>query len=315
MSALVVLSSFLASAVEWVEALTIVLAVGLVRGWRNALLGAALAFVALLVLVGVLGTAVGGAVSLPLVRTLVGVFLLLFGLKWLHKAILRSSGRVALHDEEKAFAETRDELERGGQLQWAGATTAFNGVFLEGLEVVFIVIALGGLNSVPAATVGALVALAAVTVAGVALRRPLTRVPENALKYVVGIMLTSFGTFFAGEGIGVEWWHDDLALLVLVAVYGIASLALVWILRHPVTLAETRLFVVRAARAVVGEVWGLFVGDGPLAIACLAVVAVVAVFTDRVAGQAQLAGVLLVAGVILSVAIGLADAFQTRPRS
>src|SRR5262249_42447706 len=134
-------------------------------------------------------------------------------------------------------------------------------------------------------------------------------------KYVVGIMLTSFGTFFAGEGIGVEWWHDDLALLVLIAVYGLASLALVWILRHPVTLAQTRLFAVRAARAVVGEVWGLFVGDGPLAIACLAVVAVVAVFTDRVAGQAQLAGVLLVAGVILSVAIGLADAFRAQPRS
>ena len=284
MSALVVLSSFLAAGVEWVEALTIVLAVGLYRGWRNAALGMALAFAALLVLVAVLGTAVGGIVSLPLARTLVGVFLLLFGLKWLHKAILRSSGLKALHDEEAAFAETRDQLERQGALHWVGVSTSFNGVFLEGLEVVFIVIALGGLNSVPAATIGALSALAVVGVAGVALRQPLTRVPENAMKYAVGIMLTSFGTFFVGEGIGVVWWRSDLSLLAIVAVYALASLALVWALRHPVPVGETRLAVVRAARAVVTEVWGLFVGDGPLAIACLAVVAAVAVFTDRAAG-------------------------------
>jgi uncharacterized membrane protein len=311
MSALVVLSSFLAAGVEWVEALTIVLAVGLFRGWRNAALGMGLAFAALLALVAVLGTALGGAVvSLPLARTLVGVFLLLFGLKWLHKAILRSSGLKALHDEEAAFAETREQLVRQGPLHWVGVSTSFNGVFLEGLEVVFIVIALGGLNSVPAATIGAVAALAVVAVAGVALRQPLTRVPENAMKYVVGIMLTSFGTFFAGEGIGVVWWRADLSLLPLIAVYALASLALVWALRHPVSIGETRLGVVRAARAVVTEVWGLFVGDGSLAIACLAAVAAVAVFVDRVAGQAQLAGVLLVAGIILSVAIGLSGSFQ-----
>jgi Ca2+/H+ antiporter, TMEM165/GDT1 family len=310
MSALVVLSSFLAAGVEWVEALTIVLAVGLFRGWRNAVLGMALAFAALLALVAILGTAVGGVVSLPLARTLVGVFLLLFGLKWLHKAILRSSGLKALHDEEAAFAETREQLERqGGTARWVGVSTSFGGVLLEGLEVVFIVIALGGLNSVPAATAGALSALAVVAVAGVALRRPLTRVPENAVKYVVGIMLTSFGTFFAGEGIGVVWWHSDLSLLVLVAVYGLVSLGLVWALRRRVPAGETRLVVVRAARAVVTEVWGLFVGDGPLAVACLAAVAGVAVFTDR-AGQAQLAGVLLVAGVVLAVVIGLAGPFR-----
>src|SRR5215469_404149 len=289
MSALVVLSSFLAAGVEWVEALTIVLAVGLFRGWRNALLGTALAFAALLALVAILGTAVGSVVSLPLARTLVGVFLLLFGLKWLHKAILRSSGLKALHDEEAALAETREQLERQGTVHWIGVGTSFNGVFLEGLEVVFIVIALGGLNSVPAATVGALAALAVVAVAGLGLRQPLTRVPENAMKYVVGIMLTSFGTFFAGEGIGVVWWRSDLSLLPLIAVYGLASLALVWALRHPMPLGQTRVVVVRAARAVVTAV---------------------AVFTDRVAGQAQLAGALLVAGVVLAVVIGLAGSFQ-----
>src|SRR5205085_9283011 len=184
----------------WVEALTIVLAVGLSRGWRTALTGTALAFLALLLLVALIGTAVGSAVSLTLVRTLVGVFLLLFGLRWLRKAVLRSAGLLALHDEAEAFADTRERLEREGALHWAGLSTAFSGVLLEGLEVVFIVIALGGLGSLPAATLGALAALGVVAVAGVALRQPLTRVPENALKYAVGIMLTSFGTFFAGEG-------------------------------------------------------------------------------------------------------------------
>ena len=312
MSALVVLSSFLAAGVEWVEALTIVLAVGLFRGWRSSLTGAGLAFGALLALLAVLGVAVGSSLSLTLVRTVVGLFLLLFGLKWLHKAILRSSGLKALHDEEAAFAETRDQLARAGSLHWVGVGTAFNGVFLEGLEVVFIVIALGGLNSVPAAAVGALAALGTVAGAGAALRRPLTRVPENALKYTVGVMLTSFGTFFVGEGIGVRWWGDDAALLPLVAAYGLASLALVWALRHPPAIragaAGDR--ATRAARAAAAEVWALFVGDGPLAIACLAAVAAVAVFTERAAGRAQLAGVLLVAGIILAVGIGLSSSFQ-----
>jgi uncharacterized membrane protein len=308
---LVVLSSFLAAGVEWVEALTIVLAVGIVRGWRSALLGTALGIVALVVLVSVLGVAIGSVVSLTLVRTVVGVFLLLFGLRWLHKAILRSSGLKALHDEEAAFAETREELERAGSVHWVGIGTAFNGVLLEGLEVVFIVLALGGLNSISAATAGALASLATVVVAGVALRRPLTRVPENALKYVVGIMLTSFGTFFAGEGIGVQWWHADLVLLPLIAAYGLTSLLLVWTLRHPPDLDRVSVPAVRAARAVVAEVWGLFVGEGPLAIACLAAVAGVALFVDRTTGRADLAGVLLVAGVILAVVIGLSASFRS----
>jgi hypothetical protein len=196
-------------------------------------------------------------------------------------------------------------------VSWAGTGTAFNGVFLEGLEVVFIVIALGGLHSVPAATSGALGALVLVVVAGAVLRHPLTRVPENLLKYVVGIMLTAFGTFFAGEGVGVRWWHDDLVLLPLIASYGLASLALVWLLRRQPILGGAPGRTGRAVRAVVGEVWGLFVGDGPLAIAGLAVVLAVAVFVDRATGQAQLAGALFVAGVIVAVVIGLAGSFRT----
>ena len=315
MSALVVVSSFLAAGVEWVEALTIVLAVGIVRGWRSALLGTALAGAALLALLGVFGVAVATSMSLTLARTLVGVFLLLFGLKWLHKAILRSSGLVALHDEAAAFEETRRELEGGAGLHWVGVGTAFNGVFLEGLEVVFIVIALGGLDGLGAASTGALASLAIVVVAGAALRRPLTRVPENALKYVVGVMLTSFGTFFVGEGIGVEWWRDDLALLPIIAVYGAASVALVRVLRRPPTIASTRAPVIRAARAVAGEVWGLFVGDGPLAIASLAVVLGAALFVDRLGGRGPLAGLLLVLGVLLAVAIGLGGSFGAAARS
>ena len=314
MTALVAISSFLAAGVEWVEALTIVLAVGIVRGWRSALLGTALAVAALLALVGVFGAAVATSVSLTLARTLVGVFLLLFGLKWLHKAILRSGGLVALHDEAAAFEETRRELQQRQSLHWVGVSTSFNGVFLEGLEVVFIVIALGGLNGLGAASAGALASLAAVVVAGVVLRQPLTRVPENALKYTVGIMLTTFGTFFVGEGIGVRWWRDDLALLPLIAVYALASAALVWALRRPPAIASTRALAVRAARAVVSEVWGLFVGDGPLAIAGLAAVLAAAVFVDRVGGRGQLAGVLLVLGVLLAVVIGLGGSFQAAAR-
>ena len=311
MSVLVVVSSFLASGVEWVEALTIVLAVGLARGWRSALAGTGAALVALLALVAIFGVAVGGVVSLSLVRTLVGVFLLLFGLKWLHRAILRAAGLKALHDEELAFQETRVELERAATARWLALGTAFNGVFLEGLEVVFIVVALGGLNSVPSAAAGALGALLAVAGAGVGLRRPLTRVPENALKYTVGIMLTTFGTFFVGEGVGVRWWRDDVSLLPIMAAYAVASLLMVQALRRPPALAATRAGAWRALRAVAAEVWGLFVGDGPLAVACLAVVAAVALFADRVAGQRELAGVLLVGGVVLAVAIGLGGAFRT----
>src|SRR5437588_6539 len=154
---LIVVATFLAAAVEWVEALTIVLAVGMFKGWRNAITGTLLGVVALVAITGAFGFAINSHIDLALVRTLVGVFLLLFGLKWLHKAILRSSGLKALHDEAKAFLETEEEL-RSARSQWTGIATAFNGVLLEGLEVVFIVVAVGGLNgnSYLSPTVGAI---------------------------------------------------------------------------------------------------------------------------------------------------------------
>src|ERR1035437_1027277 len=168
---LIVAATFLAAAVEWVEALTIVLAVGMFRGWRNAIVGTVAGLVALAILTIGFGLAINSHIDLALVRTLVGVFLLLFGLKWLHKAILRSSGLKALHDEAKAFEATKQMLvasngNRRSGLDGVGVSTALSGVFLEGLEVVFIVIALGGLKNVSAAAIGAAASLVVVVGAG-----------------------------------------------------------------------------------------------------------------------------------------------------
>jgi Ca2+/H+ antiporter, TMEM165/GDT1 family len=311
---LVVLATFIAAAVEWVEALTIVLAVGLFKGWRSAFAGTIAGLLVLSLITVAFGVAITSHVDIALVRTVVGVFLLLFGLKWLHKAILRSSGLKALHDEAKAFEATKQLLAATGGppstgIDKVGFTTALSGVFLEGLEVVFIVIALGGLHSVPAATIGAGASLVVVIAAGIVFRAPLTRVPENTMKYVVGILLTSFGTFFAGEGIGVAWWHDDVVLLPLIAVYGAGSLAAVWVLRHPGAVTVEVRFL-RSVRAALSEVWGLFVDEGALAIATIAVLLGAAVFVDHFSSQRGVAAVLLVIGVFVAVAISLSGAIK-----
>jgi uncharacterized membrane protein len=310
MSWLVVLSTFLAAAVEWVEAFTIVLAVGMFKGWKSAWTGAAAAAVILLAVVAAFRSTVG---SFPIgtAQTVVGVCLLLFGLRWLHKAILRSAGLKALHDEAESFEETRARLGPGGgataALDWGGVATAFNGCVLEGLEVIFIVIALGGLKSVGAASIGAVAALAAVLVVGVALRAPLTKVPENTMKYVVGLMLSAFGTFFAGEGVGVAWWHDDVSILVLIGGYAVVSLALVRRLQSPPRLQTGG--ALRVPKAIVEEIWGLFVGEGILAILTIAVVLAIAVFTERL-GHDDLAAWLLALGVVAAVAVALADSLR-----
>src|SRR5260221_13960059 len=255
---LVAAITFVAAAVEWVEALTIVLAVGLSRGWKSALLGTILAFAALVGLVLIFGVALTAIIPVAVGRALVGMFLLLFGLKWLHKAILRSSGLKALHNEAAVFEKEKAYLlEHGGvvkdRIDTVGTLTSFNGVFLEGLEVVFIVIALGS-TSINGAVLGAILSGLVVIFLGVIFRAPLTRVPENVMKYVVGIMLTAFGTFFAGEGVGVEWWHADLSLIGLVGFYAIGSVVLVQILRRP---PPNRLHpppgITKAGRAVASE--------------------------------------------------------------
>jgi uncharacterized membrane protein len=226
------LAAFLASLVEFVEALTVVLAVGTVRGWRPALTGTGLALAVLLILVIILGPALTH-IPLDLVQFVVGTLLLLFGMRWLRKAILRAAGVIALHDEEAAFAHETQTMRQHGRNLSAGldrvaVAAAFKIVMLEGIEVVFIVIAIGaaGQMLLPA-SVGALAALAVVITLGIVVHQPLARVPENTLKFAVGVLLSAFGTFWADEGIGVLWPGGDTALLVLIAVFLVMALVLV----------------------------------------------------------------------------------------
>jgi uncharacterized membrane protein len=225
-----VLAAFLASLVEFVEALTIVLAVGAVRGWRGALGGTGLALLVLLALVAVLGPALT-SIPLELVQLGVGTLILMFGMRWLRKAVLRSAGVIPLHDEEAAFAkETASLRGLGGIGQgWDGVAvrTAFNITMIEGVEVVFIVVAMGAAGGgllVPA-SLGALAALLVVVALGLALHRPVAMIPENTLKFVVGVLLCSFGTFWVGEGMGLAWPGEDLAIPALNAGFLAAAVA------------------------------------------------------------------------------------------
>jgi len=222
-------SAFLASAVEFVEALTIVLAAGVTRGWRSALTGLAAATVALAVIVAALGPALT-LIPISALRLVVGALLLAFGLQWLRKAILRASGYKPLHDEAAIFARELEEARtaEGGQragLDWYGFTLAFKGVLLEGLEVAFIVVTFGSAQGrIDLAALGAGGALVLVVIVGV-----LVRVPENTLKFAVGVMLTTFGIFWATEGAGAHWPGDDASLpvvLVFVIALSAASVAL-----------------------------------------------------------------------------------------
>jgi uncharacterized membrane protein len=232
-----VLASFLASAVEGVEALTIVLAAGVTRGWRSALIGVGLALVILAAVAAVLGPALT-VIPIDTLRLVVGALLLVFGLQWLRKAILRASGYKATHDEaaiyqkELAAAQTTDRGKRAG-LDWYAFTLSFKGVLLEGLEVIFIVVTFGATaKNVALAAVGAGAAVVLVVIVGIAVHRPLTRVPENTLKFAVGLLLSSFGTFWAAEGAGVTWPGKDAAILGILAVLVVVSFGYVAALRR-----------------------------------------------------------------------------------
>ena len=236
-NAFLFLSAFLASAVEMVEALTIVLAAALARGWRSSLAGVGAATLALAAITAVLGPALT-AIPLNALRLVVGGLLLVFGLQWLRKAILRSSGYKALHDEAESFREERERAAAAGatgreRVDWYSFTVAFKGVLLEGLEVVFIVLTFGAAQgSIWLAAVAAAAALIVVVVTGVLVRRPLERVPENTIKYAVGLLLSTFGVFWSGEGAGVDWPGGDLAILGILAFLGLVSLLYVNRLRH-----------------------------------------------------------------------------------
>jgi Ca2+/H+ antiporter, TMEM165/GDT1 family len=228
-------ASFVGSFVEAVEALTIVLAVGLARGWRAALTGAAAALAALALIVVALGPLMG-AVPLHALQFAVGLLLLMFGLRWLRKAILRAVGIIALHDEEAAFARETRELSEAGRrsngLDWIAGATAFKAVLLEGIEVTFIVIAIGaGRGLLGLASAGALAACIVVAAIGAAVHRPLARVPENTLKFAVGIMLSAFGLFWTGESLGVAWPGGDAAILGFIVLFLTVALGLVALLK------------------------------------------------------------------------------------
>jgi len=223
-----ILAAFLASLVEFVEALTVVLAVGAVRGWRGALGGTLLAVLLLLAIVAALGPAMT-RIPLDLVRLGVGTLLLLFGMRWLRKAILRSAGVIPLHDEDAAYAKETATLRALGRLGqgWdrVAVGAAFKITMVEGIEVVFIVIALGAAGGgllVPA-SLGAAAALLLVVALGLALHRPVAAIPDNTLKYVVGVLLCSFGTFWVGEGMSLAWPGGDLAIPALNAGFLFAS--------------------------------------------------------------------------------------------
>ena len=268
-----VLASFLASLVEFVEALTIVLAVGVTRGWKSSLLGTLGGVAALVALVAALGSSLQ-AIPLAQLQLAVGLLLLLFGMRWLHKAVLRSAGVIPLHDEALAFSRQTQALQAGagagGGVDAVAFLAAFKAVLLEGIEVVFVVVALGlkGGMLLPASA-GALLALLLVATLGLLLHRPLARVPENALKFAVGVMLSAFGTYWVGEGLGLAWPGADASILCLI----VAFLVVGW-------LAARACGRLRAARtavparsaghadaprgalaAVFGELVGLFVDD------------------------------------------------------
>ena len=240
-------AAFLASLVECVEALTIVLAVGTTRGWRSSLLGAGASAIFLALLVAIFGPALG-RIPITTLQLIVGILLLLFGIRWLRKAILRAAGVISIHDEAKIFEQESALMRNAGQpartFDAVAFIACFKAVSLEGLEVTFTVLAIGAGGSLLVASIGALLAALAVILLGLALHRPLARVPENTLKFIVGIMLTAFGIFWIGEGLRYPWPGEDLALLAMIVLLLVFSALAVRLAR-----ARTREGVTETARA------------------------------------------------------------------
>lgn len=305
-----VLASFMASFVEFIEALTVVLAVGTVRGWRSAIAGT----VSALVLLAGMVLAFGGSLAhipLPTIQLVVGTLLLLFGLRWLRKAILRSAGVVALHDEDALYASETAQLRRTLPVlrnSWdkVAFLAAFKIVMLEGVEVVFIVIAIGasGQLIVPA-SVGAIAALIVVVLLGLWLHRPLGNIPENALKFGVGVLLAAFGTFWVGEGVHIEWPGADWAVLVLIVGYFIFAHVLLMICKAQSRPDTTAIKKVKKAaptgwlQTIWHELVGLFVDDGMLAAGILIWVIAAWGVASRVSVSMAAASVFFFIGFVL----------------
>lgn len=233
-----IIPSFLASMVEFVEALTIVLVVGVTINWKSSLLGASAAVFTLAVLVATFGSTLVLFIPIGVLRFAIGIILILFGMQWLKKAILRYSGLKSLHDEAAIYDEQMNQLKAHGEIEYwkfnsFGFLTSYKSVLLEGIEVAFIVITFGStsatdkLSGIWSATVGATLAFLLVVILGLAIRGPLTKVPENTLKFSVGIMLVTFGTFWTGEGLGIQWPYSDLSLFILIAFFLVLSVIMV----------------------------------------------------------------------------------------
>jgi Ca2+/H+ antiporter, TMEM165/GDT1 family len=326
-----IVASFLASMVEFVEALTVMLAIGSIRGWRSTLTGAAVAMVVLIALVVVLGQSLL-QVPLVAVRLLVGTLALLFGARWLRKAVLRATGAIALRDEQAVFEKQTAalrEIRSTGRTSWdpVALAASFKIVMLEGMEVVFIVIALGASSrQMGPALAGAAGALVLVCALGVALHRPLAHVPENTLKYVVGILLSAFGTFWAGEGLGLAWPAGDLAILALAGGYLLVSQALIFACRlfrarMPSPTPMTRAAAATAAappRPALMRVWrevlGLFVDDGLLAAGILVWIAALGMLENVAAIDAVHSPGVLFAGVAALLVLSAGRAALRQPR-
>ena len=318
-----VLASFMASLVEFVEALTVVLAVGSVRGWKATLGGTAAALLTLVVLVLLLGRSLA-LVPIFLLQAGIGVLLLLFGLRWLRKAILRAAGALPLHDEDEAFEKEAASLRLRGPAgqRWdrVAFATAYKIVMLEGIEVVFIVIALGASAAlILPAVVGAAAALGCVVLLGLALHRPLSRIPENTLKFAVGILLTAFGTFWVGEGIGVAWPARDGSVLALIVIYLLIGITLVFLFRRRADMAfvASRSIAPQAKRNLItrlsSELISLFIDDGWLATGTVAWVALFALAVRVLPHAGALGAFGFTAGLGAILSISGARALQANP--
>jgi uncharacterized membrane protein len=237
-TALLLVTVIIASAVECIEALTIILAVGISRGWRSALEGTALSIVLLVAIVAILGPALINYVPINILRLVVGILLLIFGLQWLYKAILRGSGYKALRDEATVFQSevatlSNSKYGRSGRRDSVAFVVSFKGMFLEGMEIIIIVISFGvPTGQLTLCAIGAVSTALIVGGIGAMLARPIARMPENLMKLGVGMLLSTFGTFWMGEGAGIEWPTGDVFLLILLIVFGILSFTLIRYLKR-----------------------------------------------------------------------------------
>ncbi|MGO9388549.1 MAG: COG4280 domain-containing protein [Methanobacterium sp.] len=310
------LPAFLACIVEWVEALTIVLAIGASINWKSSLWGAASGLALLAVLIAAFGSAIVLLIPINILRIVIGIILVLFGIQWLEKAILRYTGLKSKHDEAKVYETTRQEYDAMEidhfKFNKFGFLTSFKSVFLEGLEVAVIVITFGltgdtnPFQGIYTTSLAAIMALLVVIALGVVIRKPLTNIPENMFKFVVGIMLVTFGTFWSGEGFGVTWPLSDLFLLVLVAFYLLLSLILIrWINRRTLNpkIKERNPQDYPIQIRILWEVFNFFCGDWTVFWGIIITVAAI-LFISSVStlpSTPLILGILLVTGITASV--------------